>query len=120
MAIDAGGLAAGLGGDLRVRLLAVRAVTAPIHITDHALVRWLERTGAVEIEPLRIALAQSLQRATAAAEAIGAGKFLILADGMVYVIRDHALVTVIPEDKRHLRAKLLSRRGEDPEADTSA
>lgn len=95
-------------------------MTAPIHITDHALVRWLERTGAVEIEPLRIALAQSLNRAIAAAETIGAEQFLILADGMVYVIRDHALVTVIPEDNRHLRARLLSQRGPSDEVPPGA
>jgi hypothetical protein len=70
-------------------------------ITDHALVRWLERTRAMPIEMLREVLAQSLERALHAAEAIGQGEFLILADGMVFVVRDGAVITVLDEDKRH-------------------
>lgn len=72
--------------------------------------RWLERTGVVNFDEIRAELARSLDRAAAAAESIGADEFLILADGMVYVVRDRTLVTVLPEDNRHTRARSISRR----------
>ena len=83
---------------------------SPIRVGDHALVRWLQRTGALDVEALRLKLASSLERGMAAAEAIGADEYLILADGLVYVVRGGELRTVLEEDGRHSRVRALAKR----------
>lgn len=83
---------------------------SPIRITDHALVRWLERSGALDVEAIRTSLAASLARAMAAADAIGADEYLILADGLVYVVRESTLRTVLVEDGRHTHVRVLASR----------
>ena len=72
-------------------------------ISDHALVRWLDRTGAMDVESLRAMLRASLARAADAAERIGGGRALILADGLVFVMSDGVIITVVEEDGRHAR-----------------
>ncbi|MGE0773541.1 MAG: hypothetical protein AB7L36_00660 [Sphingomonadaceae bacterium] len=85
-----------------------------IGISDHALVRWLERTGAMDLQPLREQLEESLDRAARAAVVLGVERYLILADGLVYVVQDGTVVTVIDDDGRH--GHLLTPR---PERDAS-
>ena len=82
---------------------AAKALT----VSDHALVRWMERTGLADLEPVREAIAASLSRAAAGALELGVAEFLILADGLVYVVRNGVVVTVIPEDGRHRHVHLL-------------
>ena len=82
----------------------------PISISDHGLMCWLERTGLVDFGPMRRELSRSLERAVGAAASIGVEDYLILADGLVYVMRDHTLVTVLPEDNRHARARAIAAR----------
>lgn len=81
-------------------------------ISDRALVRWIERTGLVDLEAVRAALRDSLERAATAAGNLKAGEYLILADGLVYVVRDQVLITVIEEDNRHGHVRALRRRAE--------
>jgi len=85
----------------------------PIAVSDHALVRWLERTGAVNVQQLKLILAGSLQRASAAAEKVSAGRYVILADGLVYVVRGGVLVTVIEDDGRNSRIRALAHQPAD-------
>lgn len=65
-----------------------------IRVTDHALLRFLARAGGLDIEALRDHLAESLERAHAAAVEIGAKDYTIAADGLRYFIRDGAVVTI--------------------------
>jgi len=65
-------------------------------ISDHALLRFLQRAGGLDVEMLRLQLALSLSRATYAAGKIGAARYTIRADGLTYVIRDGRLVTILP------------------------
>ena len=53
-----------------------------VNVSDHALVRFLERAGGLDIEGLRSSLGASLSRAGRAAKAIGAGEFAVKADGL--------------------------------------
>lgn len=78
-------------------------------VTDHALVRWLERTGALDVAALRALLAKSLEAAAEAAGKLDATRFLILADGLVYVVQEGRLVTVVDEDGRHRHARILAQ-----------
>lgn len=83
-------------------------------VSDHALVRWLERVGALDTEALRGMLACSLEKAAQAGLALGSSNFLILADGMVYLVRDGVLVTCIPDDGQGVHISALRRQEQDP------
>ncbi|MGO4735958.1 hypothetical protein AB4099_05405 [Bosea sp. 2KB_26] len=76
-----------------------------IRISDHALVRFLERSGALDIEQLRTVLAAALDRGRRSAERIGIGDYVIVADGMKFVIQGDVVVTVLDEHMpmRHRR-----------------
>ncbi len=89
-------------------------MTAKLQITDHALVRWLERTGALDVEHLRALLADSLERSAAAAEQLGSARYLIVADGLAYVVRDDRLVTVLDDRGPYDHAHQLSARASRP------
>lgn len=86
-------------------------------ITDHALVRWMERTGAADVAAMKLALAKSLGGVAQAADRLAISQFLILADGLVYLVRDGALVTVMPDDGRHRHARALSKHDGAQEAE---
>jgi len=77
-----------------------------ISVSDHALYRWLQRTGLLEMEPLKNALAHSLERA-AAANQLESAHYLILADGLIYVVRNQVLVTVLPGDDPHAHVRAM-------------
>jgi len=64
------------------------------HVTDHALLRYIERRAGINLEQLRGELALTLTRAMAAAEPIG-GEYRILLDGVEYVCVDNHVVTVL-------------------------
>lgn len=76
-----------------------------LRISDHALLRFVERTGLVDLEPLRLLLAASLARAMAAAEALDEREVRIVADGLIYVVRDRVLVTVMPDNRGGTHAR---------------
>ena len=66
----------------------------PIRVTDHALVRFLERAGGLDVEPIRQMLSQSLDRAAEAAEQLGETKVTVIGGGLRYVVCNGVLVTV--------------------------
>lgn len=75
-----------------------------MRISDHALVRFLERSGSADFEPVRDALAAGLERGRAAAEQIGATAYVIKAQGLQFVVEDEVLITVLEPDMRpHFR-----------------
>lgn len=81
-----------------------------IGVSDHALLRFLERAGGLDIEELRARLTNSLLRAHAAARSLGDSDYLIRSDGLLYVVRG-ATVTTIVEDKSDAgRAATLANR----------
>lgn len=71
-----------------------------IAVTDHALVRFLERSGALDVEQPRATIAASLERGRRMAERAGIGDYAIVADGLRYVVQDDALVTVLDDTMR--------------------
>lgn len=66
-------------------------------VTDHALVRFLDRTGTMDMEVLRANLAASLFRAHQAARSVTSSDYLIKADGLLFVVRGEAVTTVLPD-----------------------
>ncbi len=67
-----------------------------IEISDHALVRFLDRAGGLDVEGVRAHLADSLGRSFDAARRIGVAHYTIHADGLIYVVRNGVVVTVLP------------------------
>lgn len=67
-----------------------------LQVSDHALVRFLQRVAGVDVEALRVEIARSLDRAAVAAERIGGGDYTIRAEGVTYRIKKGVVTTVYP------------------------
>jgi hypothetical protein len=93
----------GRGGRRDRHDAGVLVMPGRMRITDHALVRWLDRTGSFDVERVRAALAASLERCVDAAEKIGEDDYVIVADGLTYLVRDRALITVTKRLSRKAR-----------------
>lgn len=68
-----------------------------LRVTDHALVRFLERAGGFDVQGLRTSIQASLNRAVAAADEIGTSTFTVRADGLLYIIKSGALITILED-----------------------
>lgn len=77
-------------------------------MSDHALLRFLERVGGMDIETVRAAIAASLERAAIAAESIGITDHVIVADDMMYLVREGVVVTVLHKADARARAIVSS------------
>lgn len=71
-----------------------------VHVTDHALVRFLERGAGLDIQGVRSALQHSLERAIALTGELGVTRYSVHADGLIYVVADGTLVTVLVDEGR--------------------
>jgi len=69
-------------------------MSAP-RVTDHALVRFLERAGGIDVEAVRLQLEAGLERAHTAARSISDSDYLVNVDGLVVVVRGDAVTTVL-------------------------
>lgn len=78
-----------------------------LRVSDHALLRFLERAGGMDIEGLRTRLEGSFAAADRAAVSIGGGDHLILADDLVYVVRSRTVTTVLPKGGRRDQGAFL-------------
>jgi len=87
----------------------VLSVPKAPQVSDHALVRFLQRSG-MDVEVIRSALEDSLATAHGAAQAIGGGDHLILASDMIFVVRGGVVTTAIPDADIASRARILTQR----------
>lgn len=76
-------------------------------LSDHALIRLLERSG-IPVEAIRAATQAGLARAHSAAEALGGPDHLIVADGLVFVVRGGDVTTVLPAGSPRELARYLA------------
>lgn len=76
-----------------------------LRVTDHALVRFLEREGFVDIETVRAAIEALLERAARTARRLGETDYAIRVDSLIYLVRDGAVVTVVSSPKRRRRRR---------------
>jgi hypothetical protein len=90
--------------------MRAQAATKVLGVSDHALLRFLERAGGLDIDELRTRLATSLARAHAAARTLGDSDYLIRSDGMVYVVRGETVTTVLADKEPHGLAATLAHR----------
>lgn len=74
-----------------------------LRISDHAVLRYLERTGIVDVAAVRADLKRRAARCAAAADAIGVvGIYAIRIDGVRLVVdgASDTVVTAVPDRKR--------------------
>ncbi len=71
-------------------------------ISDTALLRWLERSGALDAEAMKGLLAKSLNRAWQAARALSQSEVIVVVDGLAYIIKGDTVVTVLNDRGRFL------------------
>lgn len=67
-------------------------VSSPLHVTDHALLRLLERKYEIPVDDLRTSFAEVVKKYAG----VGDGRFPI-GDGMLAVVKNSAVVTVVPK-----------------------
>lgn len=83
-------------------------MSAP-HVTDHALVRFLDR-GGFDVEQLRAGIADALCRAHTAARSVSGSDYLVTVDGMTFVVRGENVTTVFDNGEPAQKAHALARR----------
>lgn len=74
------------------------------HVTDHAVLRYLERAKGIDIEAVRAELGHAVDKAIE----MGAGAAIV--DGVKYVLRDRCVVTVALAQEPPLRGRAMRRR----------
>jgi len=79
-------------------------------ISNHALLRFIERADGAALEILRAALSEKLACAGAAAAEISATEYLIVVDGLTYVVRNQVVTTVLQRRSPGHDAHALRRR----------
>ncbi|MES2987656.1 MAG: hypothetical protein V4808_07105 [Pseudomonadota bacterium] len=81
-----------------------------LSVSDHALLRFLSDVAGVDVEAARADLAASFARPQAIAQDFGARRYLIKSDGMIYVVRDGVLSTIVPDNGPRSRFDTLTQR----------
>jgi hypothetical protein len=74
------------------------------HVTDHAVIRYLERVQGVDIEAIRREIGRVADRG------IEAGANGVISGGHIYVIADVTVVTVQPQHQPCLKGRSRRRR----------
>ena len=77
-------------------------------VTDHALVRYLERSEGIDMEALRVSVADALTRAHDAASSIGVANYLVLVDELCFIVRGCRVITILKQPSARRRAIALS------------
>jgi hypothetical protein len=85
-------------------------VNPPVKITDHAVLRYLERTGQIDVDAVRAEIEAKVARGIAAGVSLGPGMFKVVMPGAVFVVVDGRVVTTLsPEMRPHGRRRRGAR-----------
>ena len=76
------------------------------HVTDHALVRFLECVGGMDVESIRRQIGHTVQ------QGIERGANGVISGGMIYRIKGHDVVTIVPQNEIERGRK--KRKGRKP------
>ena len=77
-------------------------------VTDHALIRFLERSEGIDMEAVRASVADALARAHEAASSIGVANYLVLVDELCFIVRGCKVITILQQPSARRRAIALS------------
>ncbi|MEL7754026.1 hypothetical protein VO57_008765 [Citromicrobium bathyomarinum] len=80
-----------------------------LRVSDHALLRFLDRSAGIPVEQLRESLARSLDKAHDAAVEIGARDYFIAATDGPFLVRNGVVVTVLEDEKPGTTLRRLRR-----------
>lgn len=69
-----------------------------LDVSDHALLRFLERAHGLQVEAMRAELAGRLDRAATAAEKLGPEQYHVTLDGLRFVVRLGKVTTILLND----------------------
>ncbi|MBK5957412.1 hypothetical protein CCR97_04205 [Rhodoplanes elegans] len=69
-------------------------------VSDHAVLRFLEREGGLDVEAVRRAMAASIARAVAAADRLDGTDYRIVTERVTFVVTGGTVVTVVPSTRR--------------------
>jgi len=68
-----------------------------ISVTDHAVVRWIERAHGIDVPAIRRQIVGKVTRSVDLAEQLDErGNVTVVLDGVRYVVRDHRVITILP------------------------
>lgn len=70
-------------------------MTAP-RLSDHALLRFLERAGGFDVEAVRKAVEAAFDRAAQLAAELGERDYTVIVGDHRYFVRDGVIVTLLP------------------------
>ena len=65
-------------------------------VSDHAVLRFLEREGGLDVEAVRRAMAASIARAVAVADKLDGASYKVVTTGVTFVVEGGVVVTVVP------------------------
>ncbi|WP_316191279.1 MULTISPECIES: hypothetical protein [unclassified Bradyrhizobium] len=82
-----------------------------LRVCDHALLRFVERVGGLDVEALRKSLEGSLNRCDLAAARLHAEEMVIIADGLKYIVVKNVVVTVLAPNMAPKRPKRQPGKG---------
>lgn len=72
-----------------------------ISVTDHAVLRWMERAYEIDIEAVRRKIRERVERAVEiAAKLDGEGTVTVSVDGLRFVVRSGTVVTITGAARR--------------------
>lgn len=74
-----------------------------ISVTDHAVVRYLDRVAGIDIERIRRGIRRKVKHA------VNSGAKAITVDGFSYRIEGRRIVSVVPADRNHEPAVAFDR-----------
>lgn len=72
-------------------------MSPPIGVTDHAVVRWIERAYGIDVPAIRRQIVGKVTRSVDLAERLDErGNVTVVLEGVRYVVRDHRVITILP------------------------
>jgi hypothetical protein len=74
-----------------------------VYVTDHALIRYIERVHGIDLEDIRAEVARVCERAAGVS-----GNVTIRSDGHFFECRDGAVVTVTPPGYNRTKRRLMA------------
>jgi hypothetical protein len=74
-----------------------------VHVTDHALIRYIERVHGIDLEDVRAEVARVCEQAAGVS-----GNVTIRADGHFFECRDGTVVTVTPVGYNRTKRRLMA------------
>ena len=81
-----------------------------IRVSDHALLRFLDRSAGFDVESVRVELERSFARAQAAADGLGVDTYSIHSEGLLFIVRRSVVTTVLNEMSAGARFAALAPR----------